>query len=58
MYIDEYLVSYADNILEMKVTAQGAFNMLKFFRSAGLKSSEIEINRLDIMELDDELVDE
>ncbi len=58
VYIDEYLLSHADNILEMKVTAQGAFNMLKFFRSAGLKSSEIEINRLGIEEFDDELVNE
>ena len=58
VFIDEYLISHADNILEMKVTSQGAFNMLKFFRSAGLKSSEIEINRLGIEEFNDELTDE
>lgn len=54
VYIDEYLVSHSDNILEMKVTPQGAFNMLKFFRSTGLKSSEIEIVRLNIEEFSDE----
>ncbi len=54
VYIDEYLLSHSDNILEMKVTSQGAFNMLKFFKSAGLQSSEIEIVRLNIEELNDE----
>ncbi len=58
VYIDEYLISHSDKVLEMKVTSQGAFNMLKFFRSAGLKSSEIGINRLDIEELNEEIIEE
>jgi len=51
--LDKYLLSHDtdNNTLEMMSDNAGTFNILKFLKLAGLKSSEIELTRLNIKEM-------
>lgn len=52
--LKDYMVSFEGDIIELKATAAGGFNLVELFKKSGLEWDDIKITRVSIETADDE----